>query len=138
MTLLTKFYHAIPMLLSMRSCDQSLVTLAFLWEKLLHPQFYRDLARKTPFSWEVVSAQFQKCGTGTRYKLEILQQCEKKVKTKSQIVLEAKSYVSRTYMGKTGRRDLPPPLTRTPLLNRVKGLQVSDNANILHYIKEFF
>ena len=28
-------------------CDQSLVTLAFLWEKLLQPQFCKDLTRKT-------------------------------------------------------------------------------------------
>ena len=33
----------------MCSCDQSLVTLAFLWEKLSQPQFYRDLTRKTTF-----------------------------------------------------------------------------------------
>ena len=30
-------------------CDQSLVTLAFLWEKLSSPQFYKDLTRKTVF-----------------------------------------------------------------------------------------
>ena len=30
-------------------CDQSLVTLAFLWEKLSQPQFYKDLTRKTAF-----------------------------------------------------------------------------------------
>ena len=34
----------------MRSCDQSLVTVAFLWEKLSQPQFYKDLTRKTAFS----------------------------------------------------------------------------------------
>ena len=33
----------------MCSCDQSLVTLAFLWEKLSQPQFYKDLTRKTAF-----------------------------------------------------------------------------------------
>ena len=31
------------------SCDQSLVTLAFLWKKLSQPQFYKDLTRKTAF-----------------------------------------------------------------------------------------
>ena len=30
----------------MRSCDQSLVTVAFLWEKLPQPQLYKDLTRK--------------------------------------------------------------------------------------------
>ena len=45
----TKFYHVIQVILQMRSCDQSLVTLAFLWEKLSQPQFYKDLTRKTKF-----------------------------------------------------------------------------------------
>ena len=31
----------------MWSCDQSLVTLAFLWEKISQPQFYKDFTRKT-------------------------------------------------------------------------------------------
>ena len=30
----------------MCSCDQSLVTVAFLWEKLSQPQFDKDLTRK--------------------------------------------------------------------------------------------
>ena len=30
-------------------CDQSLVTVAFLLEKLSQPQFYKDLTRKTAF-----------------------------------------------------------------------------------------
>ena len=33
----------------MWSRDQSLVTLAFVSEKLLQPQFYKDLTRKTAF-----------------------------------------------------------------------------------------
>ena len=33
----------------MYSCDQSLVTLAFLWEKLSLPQFYKALTRKIAF-----------------------------------------------------------------------------------------
>ena len=49
MTSLTKFYHVIPIRLKMCPCDQSLVTLAFLWEKLSQPQFYKDLTRKTNF-----------------------------------------------------------------------------------------
>ena len=31
----------------MCSCDQSLVTLAFPWEKLSEPQLYKDLIRNT-------------------------------------------------------------------------------------------
>ena len=33
----------------MYSCDQSLVTVAFLWQKLSQPQFYKDLTKKTAF-----------------------------------------------------------------------------------------
>ena len=33
----------------MCSCDQNLVTLAFQWNKLSQPQFYKDLTRKTAF-----------------------------------------------------------------------------------------
>ena len=40
MTSPTKFYHVIQIILYMCSCDQSLVTVAFLWEKLSQPQFY--------------------------------------------------------------------------------------------------
>ena len=39
--------------------------------------------------------------TGTRYKLETLHQCGKRVKTKSQNVLGDNSYVCRSYRGKT-------------------------------------
>ena len=33
----------------MWSCDQSLVTVVFLWEKLSWPQLYKDFTRKTAF-----------------------------------------------------------------------------------------
>ena len=33
----------------MCSCDQSLITVAFLWEKLSQPQFYKDLTGKIAF-----------------------------------------------------------------------------------------
>ena len=33
----------------MCSCDQSLVTVTFLWEKYTHPHYYKDLTRKTAF-----------------------------------------------------------------------------------------
>ena len=85
----------------MCSCEQSLVNLAFLWEKLSQPQFYKDLTRK-PLFWGVVLVQVQKFGTGTRYKLEISHQCGNWVKTKSQKVLGVNSYVCRSYRGKTG------------------------------------
>ena len=57
--------------------------------------------QKNHFFWEVIFVQVQWFGTGTRYKLEILQQRGKRVKTKSQKVLEANSYVCRSYRRKT-------------------------------------
>ena len=44
--------------------------------------------------------QVQQFGTGTRYKLDILYQCGKRVETKTQKVFGAKSYVCRSYRGK--------------------------------------
>ena len=46
MTSPTKFYHLNQIRMQMWSCDQSLVTLTFLLEKLLQQQFYKDLSRK--------------------------------------------------------------------------------------------
>ena len=43
------FYHVTQIILQMGSCDQSLVTLSFLREKLSQPQFYKDLTRKSTF-----------------------------------------------------------------------------------------
>ena len=47
--------------------------------------------------------------TGNRCKLEILHQCGERVKTKSHKVLAAKSYVCRSYKGKTGKESLFAP-----------------------------
>ena len=49
MTSPTKFSRLNQIMLQMWSCDQSLVTLAFLSEKLSTPQFSKDLTRKTTF-----------------------------------------------------------------------------------------
>ena len=48
--------------------------------------FYKDLTRKTTF-FEGCSVQVQLFWTGTRYGLEILHQCGKRVKTNKQNVL---------------------------------------------------
>ena len=68
----------------------------------------------------MVLVQVQKLGTDTRYEREILCQCGKRVKTKSQKVFGANSYVCRSYWGKgklVGGPVCPPP---PPILNRVK------------------
>ena len=51
-------HHVTQVLLQMGSCDQNLITLTFLAEKLSKPQFYKDLIRKKTF-WEVVLIQIQ-------------------------------------------------------------------------------
>ena len=49
MTSPSKFCQMTKIILWMWSCDQSLVSLAFVKEKLSQPQFYKDLTRKTAF-----------------------------------------------------------------------------------------
>ena len=58
----------------------------------------------------------RKFGTGTRYDLETLHECDKMVKTKSQKFFRTNSFICRSYMGKlvVGLFDLP------LILNRVK------------------
>ena len=41
-----KSYHVNQIILQMWSCDQNLVSLVFLWDKLSKPQFYKDLTKK--------------------------------------------------------------------------------------------
>ena len=53
--------------------------------------------------------QVQKFGTGTRYNLEILQKCDRRVEIKSEKVLEANSYVFRSYKGKSSKEPFCPP-----------------------------
>ena len=43
------FYYVIQITLQMCSCDQTLVTLAFVLEKLSQPQFYKNLTQKNAF-----------------------------------------------------------------------------------------
>ena len=69
----------------MWSCDQNLVTLPFY-----------------NLSFKRID-QGQLFGTGTRYGLNVLRHCGKRVKIKSQKVLGVNSYVCRSYRGKTGR-----------------------------------
>ena len=62
----------------------------------------------------MTSVQIQKFGAGIKYDLEILHQCDKRVKTKCHKVLWTKSYVCRGYIGKSRRGD------PSDILNRVK------------------
>ena len=44
-----KFCLVVQIIMYMCSCEISLVTVAFLWQKLSQPQFYEDLTRTTTF-----------------------------------------------------------------------------------------
>ena len=69
--------------------------------------------------------------TGTRYKLEILHQCGKRVKAKSQKVLGANPYVRKGTGEKQVKRTFLEPLPPTPplILNTVK--KVTQNTDSL-------
>ena len=87
-------------------CDQSLVILAFLRELFFYEN-YRN------FKFTKINRFFEGwTWAGTRYDLEILQQCGNRVKTKSERVLWAKPYYAwRGFMGKTGSERGPCPLS---------------------------
>ena len=74
----------IQIILQMRSCDQSLVTLAFLSEKLLQPQFYKDLKRKTIFfegwSWFRFNNQGLALDTGLKFYTSVVKGLKLKVR----------------------------------------------------------
>ena len=67
------------------------------------------MTRKTTFIEEWSWFKFTNLGLKLGTKLEIVQQCGKRVKTKSTKVLGANSYVCRSYRGKGGRRLFCPP-----------------------------
>ena len=66
------------------SCDQSLVTAAFLWEKLSQHQFYKDLTRKTAFfegwSWFRFNNLGQALGTNLKFYTSVAKGSELKVR----------------------------------------------------------
>ena len=94
----------------MSSCDQSLVTAAFLWEKLSQPQFYKDLTRKIAFfegwSW----FKFNNLGLALGAKLKFYTSLSEEFKLKVRKFLG----LIITYVEVTGEKlvrvaFLPPP-----------------------------
>ena len=49
MTSPTKFYHVTEIALLIQSCEQSLVALAFVSEKISYAEFYQDFTKKPAF-----------------------------------------------------------------------------------------
>ena len=84
MTSPAKFYHVIQMILQMCSSDQSLVTVAFLWEKLSQPRFYKDLSKKTAFfkgwSWFRFNNLELALGTDLNFYTSVVKRLELKVR----------------------------------------------------------
>ena len=82
MTSPAKFCHAIQIILYMCSCDQSLVTLAFLWKKLSQPQLYKDLTRRTAFFEEWSWFKFDNLGLALGINLKFYTSVAKGLKLK--------------------------------------------------------
>ena len=82
----TQFYHAIQIILQMCSCDQSLVTAAFLRQKLSQPQFYKEgFDRKTAFfegwSWFKFNNLGLALGTNLKFYISVAKGLKLKVST---------------------------------------------------------
>ena len=67
----------------MCSCDQSLVTQSFLWEKLSQPQFYKNLTRKTTFFEEWSWFKFNNLGLALGTNLKFYTSVAKGLKPKA-------------------------------------------------------
>ena len=114
----------------MCSSDQSLVTVAFLWEKLSQSQFYKDSTRKTSFfegwSW----FKFNNLGLAVETNLKFCTSLVKGLKLKAWkfwgliptfVEVRGEKLVEGTFLH-------PPP---TPMLNRVKETWKLEKKNYL-------
>ena len=86
------------------------LTLALLWKKLLWPQFYKDVTRKSNFCFKFNSLRLA-LGMALKFYTILAKGLKLKVK-----VFGANSYFRRSYWGKTGRRGT----VLTPIPERVK------------------
>ena len=104
----------------MCSCDQSLGTLAFLWEKLLQPQFCKDLTRKAAFferwSWVKFNNLGLALGTNLKFYTSVAKGLKLKVRMFCRLI---PTFVEVTAEKLLGRPFCPPP-SPPPILNRVK------------------
>ena len=84
MTSPTKFCNMTEIILWMWSCDQSLVTLTFVQEKLSSLQFYKDLTRQNAFfegwSWFKFNNLGLALGTNLKFYTSLLKGLKLKVR----------------------------------------------------------
>ena len=115
MTSPTKFYHEIQIILYVCSCDQSLITEAFLWKKLSQPQFCKDLTKKPTFFEEWSWFKFNNLELGLGKNLKFPSRVAKRLKLKLRRFWGLIPTFVEVTRGKTGRGDF----LDTPILNRV-------------------
>ena len=113
---INKFCLVIQIILKMCSCDQSLVTVAFLWEKLSQPQFYKDLARKTAFFEEWSWFKFNNFGLALDTNLKFYNSMAKGLKLK----IRKFWGLIPMFVEVTGEKLVGGDLFGHPILNRVK------------------
>ena len=85
------------------SCDPNYMIGMVMWPKFGNK--FVQIWPENQFYWRVL-VQVPWLGTDTRYSLEILNQCEKRVETKSQKNFGATTYICRSFRGKTVREGL--------------------------------
>ena len=106
-------------MLLMCSCDQHLVTVTFLWEKLSQLQFYKNLIRKTAFfegwSWFKFNNLGLTLGTNLKFYTSVAKGLKLKARKFWGLI---PMFVEITGEKLVGGPFSPP--TPTPILNRVK------------------
>ena len=115
-----KFCHMTQIILWMWSCDQSLVTLAFVQEKLSQPQFYKDLTRKTAFfegwPWFKFNNLGLALGTNSKFYTSLSKRLKLKVRNFGGLI---PMFVEVTGEKLVGVAFLLPPPLPPYILNRV-------------------
>ena len=123
MTSPTKFYHVIQFILYMCSCDQILLTVAFLWDKLSQPQFYKDLTWKTTFfdgwSWFRFHNLRLPLGINLKFYISVAKGLKQKVRKFWRLIPMFEEVAGEKLGGVVFLT--PPPL---PILNRVKKAKI--------------
>ena len=106
-------------ILWMWSCDQSLVTLAFVKEKLLQPHFYKDLTRKAAFfeewSWFKFNNLVVALGANLKCYTSLAKGLKLKVRKFLGLILTFVEVTGEKLVGGGGGPFTPPP----SILNRV-------------------